>query len=358
MNRTTLAERAQLAERSVQAYLARVHDMEGRILPFGRWRERDPERLKVLSRLVARLRDLQRLLHGANLRSDAPFEAGADAADPALAAIAARLEPLASDRDAIKSIDVDAAWELADAIKQDLLYVADDHYLLMRLEAELDRERTTPEEAWSRHFPDIAISTIIDILKPARKPESPEPAPDAKPFKKRTARDHAIRRLCYLYDQRAAGGRSQRMLARMRTSYLRRLSIILALFLFAVGAMVYVLTLNPRNLHEFIVTILAGALGSTLAGVYKLRDATASIWDLRGFDAQFIAMPALGAAAAAVLFIFLRAGLVAFGPIDLSNADLAWLALAAFGFLAGLSEPFFLGTVERIAGGIRDSKKT
>lgn len=389
MDRGGVADIARLAEKALYEYLAKVQDTASRV-PLSRgWRERDPERLKVLSRLLARVRDVQRLLHSANLRSksqgdesqrsrssnkssDTTEQSSSTPDKPAedimLAGIAARLTAITKGNEALKTLDIDAAWELADAFKQDMLYIADDHYLIGRLEAEADHELTSPREAWSTHFPDMSFFTLIDSIKYGRKGDKSQSS-DENEVKggsprsssqqrvgRRKARDLAVRRLCFLYDQRAAAGRSHRMVAQIRSSYLRRLSLYLALFLAGVGVMMYVLGAGMADVNAYVMTALAGALGGTLAGVYKLRDSTATIRDLRGFDAQFFAMLALGASAAAVLLIFMRSGLVVLGGVDLAG-DQAWLALAGIGFLAGFSEPFFLGTVERIAGGIRESKK-
>lgn len=384
MERSTVADIARHAERQLYEYLAKVQDTASRVPFTAGWRQRDPERLKVLSRLLARVRDVQRLLHRANLQSDnlspqnvrdtsktedTDTSSQPPPEDIMLRGIAARLERIAHDPPALKTLDIDAGWELADAFKQDLLYLADDEYLIARLRSESHPSQEKSTDAWSKHYSDYPPNFIVESIRygKSRKPggvpsrNGATPAEESStnhppPIGRRKARVMAVRRLAFLYDQRAAAGRSGRMVASIRSGYLRRLSLYLAGLLVVLGVMVYVLGEGMSSVNEFVAVVFAGALGSMLAGVYKLRDSKGSIGDLRGFDAQFFAMPALGGSAAAVLLLFMRGGLVAIGGVDVS-AEKAWLALAGLGFLAGFSEPFFLGTVERIAGGIRESKK-
>ncbi|HEU0079246.1 MAG TPA: hypothetical protein VFQ76_16445, partial [Longimicrobiaceae bacterium] len=101
----------------------------------------------------------------------------------------------------------------------------------------------------------------------------------------------------------------------------------------------------------------AGAVGSVLSRAIKLGGQGAPA--LPG-DAQpplgiralysgwkvFLAQPVIGAASAFLVYLVLQSRLLAFGTATAD--DPAALGLVAF--LAGFSEPFFIGTLDRIAG--------
>lgn len=335
MKPSDLAVKAAEAEQTLQTYLTRMHT--GRPALPGRARqERDPERLKVISRLAARLRDMQRLVHRASAASEVGPRPDDD--DPGLDIIAARVKQISGDPASLHAMDLDAAWDLSDALKQDLLYVGDDHYLLTRLEAEQGRGEDA--DSWSSHNPGTRLKHVIAAL---RSKEG-----KAKGLKRRDAREIAIRRLCFLYDQRAASGRAQRMAAQVRSTNLRWLSTILFILLVLLGWVALRITPRANGVLEFLAVIVAGGLGNTLAGAYKLRDAALQIRDLRGFGAQYLAMPILGATAAGALYFLFASGLVRIGEFDVGGLN--WMAMTGLGFLAGFSEPFFLGTVARMVG--------
>lgn len=94
-----------------------------------------------------------------------------------------------------------------------------------------------------------------------------------------------------------------------------------------------------------LLAALAGALGATLSGTYKLRDQMPRLGVLRGFWYAFAVQPPLGAVAGLFVWIVLRSGFVA-----VVDAGPEWAIEAAVAFVAGFSEPFLLKTVERIAG--------
>jgi hypothetical protein len=96
---------------------------------------------------------------------------------------------------------------------------------------------------------------------------------------------------------------------------------------------------------------LSGALGATLAAVFKLRDQLARLGDLRTFWYAFPLQIPLGAVAGLFLWIVLESGL-----IEVSG-DSDWAVAGAVAFVAGFSEPFLLKTVERIAGGEKDEEE-
>jgi hypothetical protein len=91
----------------------------------------------------------------------------------------------------------------------------------------------------------------------------------------------------------------------------------------------------------------AGALGATLSGVLRLRDLRAGLVALRSLKSVMVIQPLVGAAFALLVALILDTG---FAGIELpTDSDRKAAALAIFGFIAGFSEPFALGIVNKVA---------
>jgi hypothetical protein len=131
----------------------------------------------------------------------------------------------------------------------------------------------------------------------------------------------------------AARGRSLRVLAPM-------IALLTALVIYAVE-----LTTADATWREGLLVALAGGLGATLSRAYQVRDEVPRLEKLRTFGAGFVLQAALGAAAGVVSWIILFTGLV-----DIGASDTKWAIRAAVAFAAGFSEPFFLKTVQGLAG--------
>jgi hypothetical protein len=109
-----------------------------------------------------------------------------------------------------------------------------------------------------------------------------------------------------------------------------------------------VLPLEPASVAFIGTAMLMGALGGALStGLSLVRpDSETSIPGLQRQGAVTFFRPALGAAMAAVTYVFIKAGLLDFLGSEISGH--AWL-MAAFGFVAGFSERWFMGIVSRFA---------
>jgi hypothetical protein len=84
-----------------------------------------------------------------------------------------------------------------------------------------------------------------------------------------------------------------------------------------------------------------------LSGVFNLRGLRRLI-DLRVFQAGMSVQPFIGAAAGLFLFLLIESDVVSLpGTTNKTNV---WPVLATYGFIAGFSEPFLLGTVRSVAG--------
>jgi hypothetical protein len=93
------------------------------------------------------------------------------------------------------------------------------------------------------------------------------------------------------------------------------------------------------------VAASAGALGATLSGTFRVRDRLIELDDLRSFWPAMRVQPLIGATAGLVTLFVLETGAVELG----AKQTASWAALALFTFVAGFSEPFFLGLVQRVA---------
>lgn len=109
-----------------------------------------------------------------------------------------------------------------------------------------------------------------------------------------------------------------------------------------------VLPLEQASVGFMGTAMLMGALGGALStGLSLVRpDTETSIPDLQRRGSVTFFRPALGAAMAAVTYAFIKAGLLDFLGSEISGD--AWL-LASFGFVAGFSERWFMGIVNRFA---------
>jgi hypothetical protein len=92
---------------------------------------------------------------------------------------------------------------------------------------------------------------------------------------------------------------------------------------------------------------VAGALGATLSGLFRVRDLLTGLSEVRAFRAVIFVQPLVGAAFGLFLAAILSAGIAG---IQLPSGEDQAATLAVFGFLAGFSEPFALGIVQRAAG--------
>lgn len=138
--------------------------------------------------------------------------------------------------------------------------------------------------------------------------------------------------------------------ARMKGRVLLGLAVALGI-LVGLFALTIALAESGSSWSELVLAGVAGAVGATMSGTFKLRDQIAGLNALREFKAIAVVQPLLGAASALFLLLVLESGLVQIG-----DSDLDWATIGAVGFVAGFSEPFFLGVVGRVAGFDEDEK--
>jgi hypothetical protein len=282
-----------------------------------RWRPRgrpwDAELRKVLCGLVGAMADARRL-HALGGLDDAGRRRISDILDC--------VSP---------TMSLDVALEAIDALEAALVDYGDETYVHSRLRSEHQRSpsgrpgrRSTTALSWADVLDE---NEVRELLEPRRWTEG-----DLA---------HARRLLAALARAQTADYRLQRARSRMRALYLLGLGPVLFVL---VGGLAYAIQLVvPAEKEVIVVVALAGAVGSTLSGVYKLRDGVRRISQLRAFLPSMVAQPLVGAAAGLVLFLVLEAGFRGEG------GGVEWPMQALLAFVAGFSEPFFLGVVRSVA---------
>ncbi len=231
----------------------------------------------------------------------------------------------------VDSLTTDSAWELANQLKLELLFLGDKHYVWARLDYECERTKKAGHwHGWSDHFGEQKLHDLIDAGKNG--------AVDAG------VQAEAIHHLRLLYTERAEAGLERRVRAQQKLRYLNILALALIFFLVLLSGIVQ--WIGGGGMWESIVLVVsAGALGATLAGTFRVRDKLVQLDDLRSFWPAMRVQPLVGAVAGLVILLVLESGAVALG----NGNTASWAAQALFAFAAGFSEPFFLGVVQKVA---------
>jgi hypothetical protein len=276
-------------------------------------RVRDPERRKILARFM-----------------------GCVAAARTLASRAVEYEqedrirsPLSHN---LTGRDLDGMIELIDILDQVLLEVGDERFLRAQHDTELFRSRrilhmgrpdsADPYVAWHELHPDDTEPSDVEAIR------------------------YRLASIRWLRTQ-------EFRLSRARLAMRRRALLGLAPVLLALIAATTVVLVHVDQGPTWSLTLLVslvGALGGTTAGAYKLRDNAAGITGLRGLEPALIVQPLLGACAGLVMLLILVSGFLPQEAAD-SAATPVWAKDAVAAFVAGFSEPFFLGVVGRVGSG-------
>ena len=278
-----------------------------------------PERSKVLGLIQSELSEASRLLAA---------QSGRDRAAES------ELKALLLEHTRIRTVD--DGWELAARLKRLNLRLGrfDPAYIQGLLQYERAHAQDPRHwHTWSKHFPKQELRDLLQTY--------------ASGVVKGCDRDRAVDRLNRLYLKRAEAGRDRRAKAALKDTYLKHLTLVLVPFLLGLGTIALVSTTDSHSVwRAFAVAALAGALGSTLSGVLRLRDQLLRMEELRAFKPAMLVQPLVGASAGALVFLLLASRAFSVGSLD----PAAWPSPGVLGFAAGFSEPFFLGLVDRVAG--------
>jgi hypothetical protein len=268
-----------------------------------RLRLRNPEFRKNLDRLYTAIRDTQRL------RRAGPLDDHEE-----------RLERLLLFPESVMELNQDALGLLLEEVDQVLVEAGDEKLVDSMLQSEYLRdedERDGRIPTWSK---------IHDCSRPE----------DLADKKRGLSTLLRVRHSIYSLRRAREGTQATRLV------WLT--PVLAALVVAFIGTAAW--ATDEASWGEGFLVSLAGAMGATVAAAFKVRDAVPRLADLRNFWFAFPLQVPLGAAAGLFLWVVLESGIVEVGA---SGED--WAELAVLAFVAGFSEPFLLGTVERIAGG-------
>jgi len=277
-----------------------------------------PELRKALGVIQAHLSETRRLLGLAT------------AATPLRDASSVRELTSLVQRD-VSKIRIDGAWELAGALKRLNLRFADREFMTSQLQYEERRAtRVGHWHGWNLHFDEKELHQLLDTFK-LREP---------------TLANHtrAVDRLTFLYLKREEAGRDRRARAGLKKLYLTLLAPLLLLLLAGFGVAVE-FTTERMVWESLLLAACAGAIGSTLSGIIKVRDQLERLDELRSFGPAMRVQPMIGACAGVILLLALRSDAISVGG---ASSD-GWQGMGLLAFAAGFSEPFFLGLVQRVA---------
>lgn len=288
-----------------------------------RWDTDTPELRKQLLIILSRLSEARRLLR----RRDE----GAALA-PAKYAEVRRILDTGVDSYAGQ---LDTATDYSDSLERLLVDIGGPVYVNTLLLREVHRDDTDGQLRWSEFINRNELNKLVAAYDvPALAEQSPE-------------HSRAVDRLSYLYGLRHhLHHRHARARSQLKSVYLRRLAIVL-FGLLVLLCLAILWNDGRKGLMLAATAASAGALGSALTGVFKVRDELSRIGDLRLFGSALIVQPLIGASAGLLLLVVLTTGLPGISPVPPDKAH--WATFATYAFIAGFSEPFFLGVVQRVA---------
>jgi hypothetical protein len=269
-------------------------------------RRADPELRKNLERLYRAMGDARRL----ELDGESKGE---------LLALLADLD--------LATLNHDASGALMEAVDELLIANGDVQFLSQVLAAEYNRDRidaNTPVATWSK----VGNDRI-----------PPTPRWDDG------TRERARSQLLALYRTRAMSYGLERTRSMARA---RRLLFLAPVLLVLVVALIPTIDVVVAGVswRGGVLAALAGAVGATLSGAFKLRDQAPRVSDMRVFWYAFAVQPLIGAVAGLFLLLVVLSGIV-----KIADTGNVWATRGVVAFVAGFSEPFLLKTVGRIAGG-------
>jgi len=286
---------------------------------FSDYRRRNPELTKALGHVQTYMAEGRNLLDLDD--QDAPLRT---------VGVRQRSEDLLT-RD-LRSLSIDSAWDLANELKQELLFLGDVSYVWTQLEYEAQRDKKPNMwHRWSDHLEPSKLQALL-----AARSNGPVD---------RSVQLDSVRSLKKLYELRADAGMERRTRAEQKRRYLTLLIPILFTLLLALSAAIF--EVGGGGIWKMaVLAASAAALGATLSGTLRVRDRLVELDDLRSFWPAMRIQPLIGATAGLFTLLVLESHAVKLAD---DAEPTPWAAWALFTFVAGFSEPFFLGLVRRVA---------
>jgi hypothetical protein len=274
-------------------------------------------------------------------------------------------------RSDVAPFNVKPAWEYAERLQRMLYAIGDRYYIQTQIMSEWHNEHHPtgyPYGKWSMYLDTQSLDELAEEYREAYVPDEDSPT-----------HKRAVACLTFLSVRRNEVGRGLAAIIYLRTLYLDRLTWVVALLLLLLLLVIWLVTRDvtgitvlsrPNFLRALwygqltipidssyfryaVAATVAGALGSVLSGFYKLRDQTSGLNNLRSFRSAMWAQPFVGAVVGVVLFLILKSSIIG---ITIANNTQEWAVYTVYGFVAGFSEPFFLGIVGRVVSAADDKK--
>lgn len=237
--------------------------------------------------------------------------------------------------------DLDLAANSTDWLECVLIRIGDEQYIRTLLLNESISEENKKELPWSQFLPREELNALLEIYgkdKPTNNIDS-------------NHRNHAIESLTYVSHIRGhLHHRHTYAKLHLKNIFFRRLAITLCGLSVSLATCLYFLFIEfgDKNKQLLLIpsTLFAGALGSVITGVFKVRDHLNRITDLRLFGDSLIVQPFIGAASGLLLLIVLEAGLPG---LTFTFSQNKWATYVLYAFVAGFSEAFVIGLAQHLA---------
>lgn len=240
--------------------------------------------------------------------------------------------------DAIRGVKVaelglDAALRLTARLKDLLIKFGDDLYLLSCYEEEVAFSRRPHEPvgsiSWTSLYGDGTPAAVRQLSQ----------GQEVKCEQRKALRDRLLalnRARWHFYDlDRARAG--------VKGRYMLYLAVVLVILI--VGFSIGINVAAPHHIwSQILLAALAGAIGSSLSGAFKLRDEVSTIGQLRGFGPAIAVQPLVGATVGLFSLLLLVSGI-----LNINSSGSQWATRGVIAFTIGFSEPFFLSTVNKVA---------
>ena len=236
-------------------------------------------------------------------------------------------------------ISVEVAWYVKDQLTAVIPSLARDQYVFGKLSCEKKPDPNT-RPRWDDRYDPAELGQLVGEYQVENGHFNPG------------KRHLAEIRLENLYKERNDQGLHDRTSAAMRVNYLRAVSYILLSLLILLAAIIQ-WPPGGKSL-QLLLVLFAGALGAALSLAIRLRDLE-RIQELKEVYGTLIAQMVIGATLAAIVFFILHTGLVTIAGFDPSHLSVEEIIVLAF--VTGFSEPFAIGTLERISGVHRQDSK-
>ena len=234
------------------------------------------------------------------------------------------------------------AWELSDLFKIEVIRHGDDPYLFMLLKAQTKLD--SPHK-WDNHFPSEHLEMLLKRYTCGK-------------FLDCYGRHEARRFLEHLEQAQIDEYRHDRAKTRLREKILVPMMISLAVLLALFSYFYY--RIRPDDLNLLLLVLSSGALASILSRAMKLinqplhKDAEIKTKELQPLGIRalmsesniFIAQLLIGATSALMVFLVFSSGQIQLVVNEASKPA----AYGIIGFLAGFSEVYFIGILDKVAG--------